>query len=491
MVQQRPIISCQIQSLPALQSTKVRYNCIHGVRGTIFLSTWCIATFIGCTPKVAKVDLPYDTLKEFSLSGEAAVPMKWWLAFEDPELNALVDSALNVNLSLSNVWYQLEEASALVGIAGSTRWPQISAQVQSGFSVPEPDFVGGENTQLSLRANYEVDLWGRIRYSLHAEQYRYQATYYDLRTAAISLSGEIALTFFRLKATEVQLRLMDEQVETNEQVLALIRARFAGGQVRGVDILRQQQLIENTKEQRIELEIQMALLKNQLAILLSEPPGQDFRNAVNISDTLPDLPPLPDTGLPLNLVNRRPDVLSAYYQLQASDRELAAAISNKYPRLNISITTAVRSNSFEGLLESQAGAFAGGLLAPLFYGRRLKEEVNRAEAVRQQQVNIYAQTILTAFREVENNLIQEVKLKEQVAVMEEQLKLATESLGQLRIEYLHGSIAYIDVLSTLTLQQQLRRDIVDVQMGLIETRIALYRSLAGSFPVSNRDQDRM
>lgn len=445
---------------------------------------------LGCAPKVAKIDLPYDTLEAFSKSGDAELPTKWWLSFEDLQLNALVDSALRLNLPLKNVWYQLEEASALVGIAGSERWPQISAQIQSGFSVPEPDFVGGENTQVSLRANYEVDLWGRIRYSLHAEQYRYKASYYDFKTASISLSAEIALTYFRLKATAVQLSLVDEQLETNETVLALIRARFAGGQVKGVDILRQQQLIENTKEQKIELEIQSEILKNQLAILVREPPDQNFRTAVNVLDTLPPLPPLPSTGVPLDLINRRPDVLSAYYQLQASDRELAAAISNKYPRLNISITTAVRSNSFEGLLESQAGSFAGSLLAPLFYGRRLKEEANRAEAVRQQATQIYAQAVLIAFQEVENNLIQEERLREQIAVMEEQLRLATETLGQMRIEYLHGSIAYLDVLSTLTQQQQLRMEIVDVRMGLIETRIGLYRALAGSFE-SDSEYQRM
>lgn len=478
-------------SLPALQSDDIKYNLRNGVRSTTVLSAWFVVCLIGCAPKVANVDLPYDTLEEFSLSGDAEIPVKWWLSFQDPELNSLVDSALRVNLSLKNVWFQLEEASALVGIAGSVRWPQISAQLQSGFSVPEPDFVGGENTQLSLRANYEVDLWGRIRYSLHAEKYRYQASYYDFRTAAISLSGEIALTYFRLKATRVQLRLMNEQLETNEQVLALIRARFAGGQVKGVDILRQQQLIESTKEQKIDFEIQLEFLKNQLAILVSEPPGPNFRNTINFSDTLPGLPPLPSTGVPLDLINRRPDVLSAYYQLQASDRELAAAVSNKYPRLNISITTAVRSNSFEGLLQSQAGSFAGSLLAPLFYGRRLKEEANRAEAVRQQLTELYAQTVLVAFQEVENNLIQEVKLREQVKVMEEQLRLATESLGQLRIEYLHGTVAYLDVLLSLTQQQQLRSEIVDVHLGLIETRIGLYRSLAGSFGPTDMELGRM
>lgn len=438
---------------------------------------------LGCSPKVAKVDLPYDTLQAFSLSGEEEAPAKWWLAFKDPELNALIDSALQTNLSLKTVWFQLEEAGALVGITASALWPQISLEIQSGISIPEPDFVGGEVTQISLRAGYEVDLWGRIRYSMHADQYRFKASYYDYKTAAVSLSAETALMYFRLKGTSDQLRLIEEQLETNEQVLALIRARFAGGQVRGVDILRQQQLIENTKEQKIGLEMQLEVLKNQLAIFLGKPPGQDSRSSF-VSDSLPELPPLPQTGIPLQLVNRRPDVLSAFYQLQASDRELAAAISNKYPRLNLSVTTAVRSNTFEGLLESQAASLAGSLLAPLFYGRRLKAEVDRAEAVRQQLINVYGQTVLLAFQEVEDALIQEVKLIEQIEVMEEQLRLAGETFGQLRIEYLNGSLPYLDVLSTLTQQQQLRRGLIDARLTLLEIRIGLYRALAGGFEKS-------
>lgn len=445
--------------------------------------SWCLLGGWGCSPKVATVDLPYDTLEAFSFSGTEEAPARWWQAFEDPELNVLIDSALRSNLSLRNVWYQLEEAGSLVDITASARWPQIAAQIQSGVSVPEPDFVGGEVTQLSLRANYELDLWGRIRYSLHADRYRFQASYYDYRTAAISLAGELAITYFRLKAVSEQLRLTEEQLATNEQVLALIRARFASGQVRGVDILRQEQLIENTKEQKIGLEIDLGILKNQLAVLVGRAPGQDFRMSVNVYDSLPDLPPFPETGVPMQLINRRPDVLSAYYQLQASDRELAAAISNKYPRLTFSITSAFRSNTIEGLLESQAGSLTGSLLAPLFYGRRLKAEVDRAEAVRQQRTNIYGQTVLEAFQEVENNLIQEVKLTEQIEVLETQLRLASRTLGQLRIEYLNGSLPYLDVLSTLTQQQQLRREVTDTRLSLFETRIALYRALAGSFEV--------
>lgn len=463
------------------QSNKLRLGVIPGLS---IITVSAILWLMGCTPKVARIDLPYDTLQSFSLTGETEVPDQWWLAFEDRELNSLIDAALQKNLSLKTVWFQFQEARALVDIISSAKVPQVFLQLQSGVSRPEPDFVGGENTQLSLRANYEVDLWGRIRYSVHAEEYRFKASYYDYKTAAISLSAEIALTWFRLKATKNQLQLLDEQIETNEQVLALIRNRFASGQVRGVDILRQQQLIENTKEQRISLESQMGILSNQLSILLGQPPADLFE----VTAQLPALPPLPKTGIPLQLVNRRPDIQSSFYRLQASDREVAAAISNKYPRLNLSLTAAIRSNSLTGLLESQAMSIASSLLAPVFYGGRLNAELDQAEAVREQLLNDYGQTVLIAFQEIENALIQETKLLEGIEVIEEQVKLAEQTYGQLRMEYLNGSIAYLDVLVTLNQQQQLRRALINAELDLLETRIALYRALAGSF---NTERDSL
>lgn len=434
----------------------------------------CLA---GCSPKVAQVDLPYDTLQEFSLSGQTDAPDEWWLAFKDKELHALIDSALYANLPLNTAWHQMEEAGAMVGVVSSERVPEIFLQLQSGISRPEPDFVGGENTQLSLRSDYEVDLWGRIRHAVHAEEYRFKASYFDYKTAAISLAGEIALTWFRLKATKFQLQLAEEQVQTNEQVLALIRARFASGQVRGVDILRQQQLMENTKEQKIGFELQMELLENQLSVLLGQPPGRGFE----VTAQLPTLPPLPRTGIPLQLVNRRPDVESAYYRLQAADRELAAAISSKYPRLTFSLNAAIRSNTLTGLFESQAASVSSSLLAPIFYGGRLNAEVDRAEAFRQQLLNDYGQTVLLAFQEIENALVQETKLQEQIKVIEEQVQLAERTFQQLKTEYLNGSIAYLDVLVTLDQEQQLRRELIDAQLELLETRVALYRALAGGF----------
>jgi outer membrane protein, multidrug efflux system len=443
----------------------------------IFFAGFTLLSLSSCSQKVAQVGLPYDSLENFSLPGETALQDEWWLAFEDEELNVLIDSALHSNLSLQAVWHQFQEAMAVVDIAASARVPEIFLELQSGISRPEPDFVGGENTQLSLRSNYEVDLWGRIKYTVQAEENRFRASYQDYQTAAISLSAEIALTWFRLKATKFELELVKEQEQANEQVLALIRARFASGQVRGVDILRQEQLIENTREQRIGLEMQLSLLNNQLSILLGQPPQLDF----DISPDLPEPSPLPQTGIPLQLVNRRPDVQSAFYRLQAADQEVAAAISNKYPRLNFSLTAAVRSNTLIGLFESQAASLTSSLLAPLFYGGRLRAEVNRTEAVKQQFRNDYGQAVLIAFREIEDALVQEMKQLDRIEAIERQVLLAERAYEQLKIEYLNGSLAYLDVLVTLGQQQQLRRDLITAKLNLLEFRISLYRSLAGGF----------
>jgi len=433
-----------------------------------------------CNPKIADVNLPKDTLESFSIEGSAPLESRWWTAFEDDTLNLLIDSALSTNYSLQAAWYQIEQSQAIIKGSKSGLFPQIDASTRSGISRPEPDFVGGENTQLTLSASYEVDLWGRIRYAMHADQYRYQASVFDYKAASISLSANITLAWYRLKANLAQRKLLNQQLSNNEKVLALIRARFAGGQVKGVDILRQQQLIESVESQKLLVESQIGVFQNQLSVLTGGVP-----RTIQISDssTLSELPPMPETGVPLNLINRRPDVLSAYYNLQASDRQLASAISNKYPRLNLSLSAAVRSNSFDvnQLIESQASTLSGSLLAPLFYGRRLQAEVDRSEAVKNQTLNQYGQTVLNAFQEVENALIREKKQKQRIAVIEKQIDLASRTYKQLRIEYLNGSLPYLDVLVAQNQEQQLRRDLINAQLALYEIRIALYRSLAGGF----------
>lgn len=434
--------------------------------------------FFGCSPKFSNIALPIDDLKEFSYKGSSVLDDKWWTTFNDEQLNILIDSALQSNLNLAATWQQFLAARALVAREGAIKWPQIGASAQSAINLPEPDFVGGENTQLGLSANYELDLWGRIRSSVQAEKFRSEASHYDYRTAAISLSAEIATTWYQLIAAKKQLQITKDQISTNEDIIKLIRTRFVGGQIRAVDILRQAQLLESTKEQQIIFETNVALLENQLAVLLGKQPQ------INVpfeTTDLPTLPELPEAGMPLELIRRRPDIQQSYAILLAADRDMASAVRSKYPRISISGRGQLRSNSFQNLFDNWAYTLAGNILAPLFYGGQLSAEVDRTQAIKQQRLLEYGQTTLEAFQEVENGLMQEIKQKQRVDNIGRQLELAQKSNRQLRVEFLNGFSPYLDVLIGLDAEQQLRRDYVVSQRQLIQIRIALYRALAGGF----------
>lgn len=433
-----------------------------------------------------KIDAPVEMPDTFSGSGSEVIPDRWWTAFDDERLNAVIDTAIQSNFNLLTAWERLKAAQAVVDRESSALFPSLEAAGTGEVNRFSDSSQDSEQIQLGLSSVYEIDLWGRIQSSIAAERYRTQATLLDYQTAALSLAAEITRTWYRLANAQNQLKLIEEQIETNSTVLELIRNRFEIGQVQSVDVLRQQQLVEATREQRTYAVARVELLEHQLAVLLGETPqqGTEFRPV-----DLPELTPLPDAGVPTDLVRRRPDVQSAYASLLAADRDLATAISNQFPRLTISASATTAADNAGSLFEDWALSFAGNLLAPIFYGGELRAEVNRNEAVKQQRLYEYGQTILTSFREVEDALVQEKIQVKSIQSIERQAELATRTYEQLRVQYLNGSGNYLDVLTALDGIQQLRRDLLSARLTLVEYRIALYRALAGSFETEMMAQE--
>lgn len=437
----------------------------------------CVAiTFLSCGTSRENITFPVDTGQVFSDSGNAAIPEKWWTTFKDPVLNSLIDTALQSNFDLKTAWQRLRAAQAILDREASSLYPELDAFAEG--EVRKNEFEEGENLSLGLTSQYEIDLWGRINSQVDTEEYRARAAYTDYQTAALSLSAEIVRTWYMLTEAWNQLKLVESQIETNEKMFRLIKARFGSGQIRSVDILRQEQLLESTREQKIAVESRIEVLEHQIAVLLGRPPQEGIQY---IPKQLPELPPVPKTGLPSELVQRRPDVKSAYNLLKAADNQLAAAISSQYPRLTLTASMSTSAEKVDNLFNDWFGSVAGNLLAPIFRGGELSAEVDRAEAVRQQRLYEYSQIVLSAFREVEDALIREKKQVERISSLERQMELITQSYEQLRLEYFNGISDYLDVLTALTDEQQLQRDYISAQMTLLEYRIALYRSLAGGF----------
>jgi outer membrane protein TolC len=170
-----------------------------------------------------------------------------------------------------------------------------------------------------------LDLWGRLNALEEAEEFRAEAAQAFMETAAITVSSEVALAWYRLAGAKEQKRVLLEQIETNRTVLELIEARFKSGQVRSADVLRQRQFVEATIEETNDVSARIAVLEHLLSILQGRPPQEaaDFSSAELVA-----LPVMPDVGLPAELLQRRPDVREAFLNLRASDAELAAAISD-------------------------------------------------------------------------------------------------------------------------------------------------------------------
>ncbi len=442
-------------------------------------------TILSCSPKIRQVDIPVNQQIPFSASGQQELTPRWWQAFDDQQLNYLIDSALSENFNLQVAWQRFVASRAVVDRASASFFPTLEGSASGEISKPQrafEDFQQNRSVQIGFSSSYELDLWGRIRAQVQAERFRADASSTDFQAAAISIAAEIARSWYRLIAANLQLQILNAQINTNQQVLELIRNRFGGGRTRSVDILRQEQLLKATREQKYYQEIDIALLEHQLLLLIGDEPQ---KNLIYQADTLPPLPPMPATGIPASLVQRRPDVRTAFYELQAADQELAAAISNQYPRLSLNISTSTAQNNIDRIFRNWAYSIGGNLLAPIFYGGELSAEVDRTEAVKSQLLYDYGQKVLIAFREVEDALVQEKKQKEAVAIVYEQVKIAGTTYQQLRNEYLNGLSDYLDVLIALDELQQLERDLVSASANLFDYRIALYQALAGGFEIND------
>ena len=439
-----------------------------------------LGALLGCSPQTEITKLPVEEAGDFSLSGTADVTDRWWTDFNDKKLNSLVDSALTNNYNLQVTWQRLMAAEAVAKKQSATLFPWLDASAQGRSSRFGGNTVLRDNLSLDASASYEVDLWGRIRSQVEAERFRAEATRWDYKTAALSLSAEISRAWFQLLETRNQLELINHQIETNQKTLRLLKARFGSGQIRSVDILRQRQLLESTREQKASLQASKKVLENRLAVLTGQPPQEAFKYQ---GDSLPDMPPLPETGLPSELLRRRPDVQSAFNALKAADKGVASAISNRYPRLSLSasLSSTASSSNVEDILSGWVSSFGGNLLAPLFYAGQRKAEVDRAEAVKNQRLYQYGQAVLTAYQEVEDALVQEKKQRQKIESIQKQLEMAQQSYEQLRLEYFNGMSDYLDVLTALDEEQRLQRDLLSARMTLLEYRIALYRALAGGF----------
>jgi len=433
------------------------------------------------------VESPVELPDSFAVQGEGAFPERWWEIFGDADLNAYMDQALGENFDLLIAWDRLAQARAIAEQKGAALYPEVNIAGAAARTRDEAGSMVNYYNQYNagISVDYEADLWGRIRAAHMGAMLDVQSSEEDAAATAIVLSAKMARTWYVLAEFRGQVDIIRRQIETNEKVLSLITVQFRKNKIGAADVLRQRQLVEASRGQLILVKEQIELLEHELAILAGAAPG---KITLPEESRLANLPVLAMLPIPSELIQRRPDVRSAYLGVQAADQRVAAAIADQFPRIGLAASAETYGLEARDLFDNWVATLAGNLMQPLFDGNQRRAEVERNRALLSQAIHTYGKSILTSLQEVEDALTQERRQAEYLSNLEIQLDLAQKVAERTRENYIKGQLDYLRVLEALVSLQSLERNCLNAKQQLISDRIDLCKAIAGGWAMKVPEQ---
>jgi len=422
----------------------------------------------------------------------------WWTTFADADLDRMIESALEENHDLRAAAAAVDTATARARIAGADLAPQIGAgfnaarrqQIFVGLPIPGRDGPLQSKSDAygtSLNVSWEADLWGRLRAGRAAAVRDAEAAETDYRAARLSLSGQVAKAWFATLEAQRQVDLAEKTVASRRQTRERVGSRYRRGVAPPLD-LRLARANEAGAGSTLELRRrQLDGARRQLEILLGRYPAGDL--AMASAAGLPEVPGPVPAGLPSELVVRRPDLSAAEQRLAAAGWRVREARRALYPRLTLTGSAGTSSDRLEDLVDGDFSVWsvAGGLLAPIFQGGRLRAAVELVEASHEQALAGYTQGVLRAFAEVESALAAERLLAAEEAA---QAVATEESTAAVRLAEDRYQAGVGDFLSILESQRQAflsESRLLTLRALRLTNRVDLHLALGGDFGRPDRD----
>ncbi len=418
---------------------------------------------------------------------ESAAGVEPWLDdFDDPGLAALAREAVGASFELEAAAARVDAALARAVIAGADRLPVIAASVDA--SRVRRGITSESIRAASLRTNryaagidisWEADLWGRLGNRARAGALDVEVSAGQFEAARLTLAANIARAWFDAAQSSLQLQLAQSTVASFESTLEVIEDRFRRGLNSALDVRLARANVSGAVSRREAGKVSLDGQRRRLEVLAGRYPGGE----VETRNTLPSIARAVPAGLPAELLTRRPDVVAAQRRLGAADERATAASKNRLPRIVLTGVGGTASGELENLLytESLVWSLAGGLVAPVFEGGRLKAQADAADAESREALAAYGQTLLEAFREVETALGAERYLAAQEAALsaaaEESVLAETLALEQYRA----GLVEIVTLLESQRRSFDAQQALIEVKNRRLQNRIDLYLALGGDF----------
>ncbi len=413
----------------------------------------------GCAvtqPKPPEVDLP---VAQAPTDAQLALLERWWLAFDDPALAALVDEALANNLDVASAFARIELARAQVLLAQSYLYPYGNLAVGASRSrisgvgsqpLPEGSPLISNDFSVSLELGYELDLWGRYRSGSLAARNELAASRYFRESVRAAVAADVASAYFRLRAADAELRLLEDTLKTREETVQLQRDRFDGGIIGEYDLKQAQAERSAVVADLARARQGIGLLEGALATLAGRSPREVWAPVVARADpsrpilSVPELPP----GLPSGLMERRPDIRRAEALLAATELRIQQARAAYYPSISLTAAYGSESAALADLFTSPASIwrFGASLLQPLFGLKAIEANVQASEAARDQALVGYRQTVQAAFREVHDALVVHRTAREILAAESARRDQLASALEVANLRYDAGRTSFLEVL---------------------------------------------
>lgn len=417
--------------------------------------------------------------------GPAAHALHWRDYFTEPELAALIETALANNRDFRVALLRVEEARALYGIQRSERFPGVDlggqgsrARVPGDLSTAGRAVVGSEYRVTAGLSNWELDLWGRVRSLEDAALQEYLAVDATRQAVRIALIAEVASAYVTLRELDERSAVAGEVIATRETSFRIFLRRHEVGSASRLELTQVETLLHQARRLGTELQRSRAAQGHALALLVGAP--------VSLTETAPaarEDAPLAALAprLPSELLTARPDIAAAEHRLRAADANIGAARAAFFPRVALTGEFGTASAELDGLFEaaSRAWLFAPTISLPIFDGGRRHAGLALSEVRRDIAVANYEKTIQTAFREVADALSARRWLAEQVAIDRDALRAHAERARLAQLRYDSGATAFLEVLDAQRELLDARQQLIQTRSRLLASQVALYAALGG------------
>jgi len=450
----------------------------------LLLATGCIKRTPYVTPAVETTPVfREDPNWKVAAPSDTALKGEWWGVFGDDQLNALENQVAVSNQTLKSAEAELLSARAAVRVARSAFGPQVSTaptilferqsanRAFSTFHDKYADFL------VPVDVSYEADVWGRIRQTVNVSEANAQAVAADVQSVSLSLHAELASDYFSLRGLDRERELLDNTVTAYQRALELTTNRYRGGLASAADVALAETQLESTRGEAVDIGVERASFEHAIAVLTGRPAASFSLDPSPLDGTPPDVPPV----VPSQLLERRPDIAGAERRVAAADAQVGLAKTAFYPVLSLSGSAGFETSSFGTWLAAASNFWAVGpsLAVNVFDSGKRRGELAQARASYLQTTADYRETVLSAFREVEDQLAALRILQEEATIQEGAVAAAQRSLELSTNRYRGGVVTYLEVLTAQSAALSNERTAVGILVRRMNATVALIKAIGG------------